>query len=141
LPMMAFWTTLDSRNKTTKSNMLRVARSRLPASRNKIRIVAYTKTVRRIFSRIGIWTANIECHTEQPLILPAGPGVIVPAEPGHGIRLYLQSAWSNLRGQSARSRGRPAVGLVTGGGQRLLDVAVERDDLVQADELGYAGGG
>src|SRR5215469_68197 len=85
LPMMAFWTTLDSRNKTTKSNMLRVARSRLPVSRNKIRIAAYTRTVRRIFSAIGIWTANIECHTGLTPPIAGGPGVrcrTLPASPG-----------------------------------------------------------
>jgi hypothetical protein len=32
-------------------------------------------------------------------------------------------------------------GPLPGGGQRRLDVAVDRHDLVQADELNYAGGG
>jgi hypothetical protein len=112
LPMMAFWTTLDSRNRTTKSNMLRVARSRFPVSRNKIRIVAYTRTVRRIFSTIGIWTANIECHTGFTPDLAAEPGVTVPGGGRTAVvcgryRRALTSGWlpaaSGRRSPGARS--------------------------------------
>jgi hypothetical protein len=52
--------------------------NRVMHGRNKIRIVAYTRTVRRIFSTIGIWTANIECHTGFTPDLAAEPGVTVP---------------------------------------------------------------
>src|ERR1700730_13029300 len=48
---------------TTKSKVLRAARSLLPASRNTMTITAYTRTVRRIFSRTGTWATNMECHT------------------------------------------------------------------------------
>jgi hypothetical protein len=51
---MAFCTTFDKRNMTMKSKVLKVARSRFPASRNKITIARYTRTVRRTFSRTGI---------------------------------------------------------------------------------------